>query len=97
MKSYIIIQRSNQSEADKEEARAQKRAQMARLRHAQALEGGDAAHSQNGGSSDEELPDLDYTPITDRGRDPGPSTSTEGIGTGQAPPQTTYETVGNSR
>ena len=67
------------------------------MRHAQALKGGDAAHSQNGGSSDEELPDLDYTPITDRGRDPGPSTSTEGIGIGQTPPQTTSETVGNSR
>ena len=49
------------------------------MRHAQAQQGGDAAHSRNGGSSEDELPDLDYTPITDRGRDPGPSTSTEGI------------------
>ena len=70
---------------------------MARVRHAQAQQGGDAAHSKNVGSSDEELPDLDYTPITDRGRDPGPSTSTEGMGIRQAPTQTTAETLGNSR
>ena len=66
---------------------------MARARHAQALEGGDAAHSQNGGSSDEELPDLDYTPITDRGREPGASTSTEGVGMMLPPPQTVAERV----
>ena len=67
------------------------------MRHAQAQQGGDAAHSRNGGSSDDELPDLDYTPITDRGRDPGPSTSTEGMEIRQAPTQTTAETLGNSR
>ena len=67
------------------------------MRHAQAQQGGDAAQSRNGGSSDDELPDLDYTPITDRGRDPGPSTSTEGIGIRQTPPQTGAETVQNSR
>ena len=66
---------------------------MARARHAQALEGGDAAHSQNGGSSDEELPDLDYTPIADRGREPGASTSTEGVGMMLPPPQTVAERV----
>ena len=49
------------------------------VKHAQALEGGDAAHSKNVGCSDEELPDLDYTPITDKGREHGASTSTEGI------------------
>ena len=63
------------------------------LRHAQELKGGDSAHSQNGGSSDEELPDLDYTPITDRGREPGASTSTEGIEIMQPPPQTVAERV----
>ena len=91
------MHRSNQSAAEKEEAKAQDRSRKAMSRHAQVLEGGDAAHSQIGGSSDEELPDLDYTPITDRGRDPGPSTSTEGIGIRQAPPHTADETVQNSR
>ena len=93
MKSYVIILRSNQSTAEKEDARAQNRSRMARARHAQALEGGDAAHSQNGGSSDEELPDLDYTPITDRGREHGFSISTEGTGIMQPPPQTLDERV----
>ena len=59
---------------------------MARARHAQALEGGDAAHSQNGGSSDEELPDLDNTPITDRGLEPAASISTVGTGIMWPPP-----------
>ena len=70
---------------------------MARMRNAPALKGGDAAHSQNGGSSDEELPDLDYTPITDRGREPGTSTSTEGIGIMRPPPQTGTERAQNFR
>ena len=63
------------------------------VKHDLALEGRDAAHSQNGGSSDEELPDLNYTPITDRGREPGGSTSTEGIGMMPPPPQTVAERV----
>ena len=67
------------------------------MKHAQAQQGGDAAHSQNGGSSDEELPDLDYTPVTDRGREHGASTSTEGIGIRQAPPQTGAKGIQNSR
>ena len=89
--------RAAKSAAEKEEARAQNRARMARMRHARALEGRDAAHSKNGGSSDEELPDLDYTPITDRGREPGASTSTEGIGIMQPPPQTGAERAQNFR
>ena len=93
MKSYVIILRSNQSAAEKEEAREKDRTQKARVRHAQAQQGGDAANSHNGGSSDEELPDLDYTPITDRGRDPGASTSTEGTGIMRPSPQTVAERV----
>ena len=63
------------------------------VKNAQAQQGGDAEHSQNGGSSDKELPDLDYTPITDRGREPGGSTSTEAIGIMAPPPQTVAERV----
>ena len=93
----MIIQRSNQLAAEKKDEREQNRARMARMRFAWAQQGGDAAHSKNGGSSEKELPNLDYAPITDRGRDPGPSTSTEGIGIRQTPPQTGAETVQNSR
>ena len=67
------------------------------MKHAQALEGGDAAHSKNVGSSDEELPDLDYTPVTDRGRELGASTSTESIGIRWAPTQSGAKKIQNSR
>ena len=77
--------RAAKSEAQKEKAREKDRTQKTRVRNAQAQQGGDAANSHNGGSSDEELPDLDYTPITDRGREPGASTSTEGTGTMHPP------------